>query len=73
MSNGEEKKVMDEWMKLQQKMSEQWKELMQEYNNTKVMELFGDDCKEAWNSCAKMQEGLFSMWQESIWSKNCLQ
>ena len=66
MSKAGEKNAMEEWMEVQQKLFNQWKELAEEYNNTKLLEMFGDDCKDAWNSCLKMQEEVFSLWQESV-------
>ncbi len=57
---------MEDWVDAQQKLFGMWKDLVEEQNNIKVLEMFGDDCREAWNTNLKMQQEMFTLWQKSI-------
>lgn len=68
MINLSDKNLMDvksNWSKSEQKLFENWEKLVKEYNYIKLYGMLGSDCREAWDSCLKIQEEIFSICGES--------
>lgn len=60
------KNVAEEMLKAQEKVFLAWKEAMSEYNNNRLMEIFGEETSEAWNDYLELQEKVFSLWKETV-------
>lgn len=60
------KSPAEEFVKAQEKVFQAWKEAMEEYSNTRVLEMYGEDTREAWNNCLELQEKAFSLWKETM-------
>ncbi|MGI5875852.1 MAG: hypothetical protein ACOX6X_03410 [Dethiobacteria bacterium] len=60
------KNVIEGLVEAQEKVFLAWKEAVAEYNNTKVMEMFGEDIRNAWDGFLELQGKAFSLWKEAV-------
>ena len=60
------KNVTEEMLEAQEKVFLAWKEAMSEYNNNRLMEIFGEDTSGAWENYLELQEKVFSLWKETV-------
>jgi hypothetical protein len=60
------KNVIDGLVEAQEKVFTAWKEAVAEYNNTKILEMFGEDIRNAWGNFLDLQGKAFSLWKEAV-------
>ncbi len=60
------KNVTEEMLEAQEKVFLAWKEAMSEYNNNRLMEIFGEETSATWENYLELQEKVFSLWKETV-------
>lgn len=64
--NEQEESVVVKMVEAQEKVFQAWKEAMAEYNNNKLLEIFGEETCTAWENYLDLQEKAFGLWKEAV-------